>query len=60
VLWNKEVQADREVPANRPDNKEEDIAYLLRDVALPSDRNRGKHKNQSVQIQLTGLQNALP
>jgi hypothetical protein len=62
VLWNQEVQTDREVLANRPDiiikNKEDKICLLI-DVAIPSDRNviqkesknNLKYKNLSIEIQ---------
>jgi hypothetical protein len=62
VLWNQEVQTDREVLGNRPDiiikNKKDKICLLI-DVAIPSDRNvvnkeaekKLKHKKLSIEIQ---------
>jgi hypothetical protein len=42
VLWNQEVQTDREVLGKKPDiiikNKKDEICLLI-DVAIPSDRN---------------------
>jgi hypothetical protein len=41
LLWNQEVQTDKEVMTNRPDlvinNKRK--TYMLVDVAIPADRN---------------------
>jgi hypothetical protein len=41
VLWNQEIQTDREVLANRPDIivKNKDKTCLLIDAAIPSDKN---------------------
>jgi hypothetical protein len=42
ILWNRGVQTDREVLANRPDiiiKNKKDKVCLLMDVAIPSDRN---------------------
>jgi hypothetical protein len=62
VLWNQEVQTEREVLANRPDiiikNKKDKIC-LMTDVEIPSDRNviqkesenKLKYKNISIEIQ---------
>jgi hypothetical protein len=62
VLWNRGVQTDREVLANRPDiiikNMKDKICLLI-DVATPSDRNviqkefekKLKYKNLSIEIQ---------
>jgi hypothetical protein len=62
ILWNQEVQTDREVLGNRPDiiikNKKDKICLLI-DVAIPSDRNvvnkeakkKLKYKNLSIEIQ---------
>jgi hypothetical protein len=59
VLWNQEVQTDREVLANRPDIivKSKDKICLLIDAAIPSDRNviqnmaekKLKYKNLSIE-----------
>jgi hypothetical protein len=42
VFWNKGIQTDREVLANRPDiiikNKKDKTCFLV-DVAIPSDKN---------------------
>jgi hypothetical protein len=62
VLWNKEVQTNREVLANRPDiivKNKKDKTCLLIDVATPSDRNviqkkakkKLKYKHLSIEIQ---------
>jgi hypothetical protein len=62
VLWNQGIQTDREVLVHRPDiiikNKKDKIC-LLRDVAIPLDRNviqkenenKLKYKNLSIEIQ---------
>jgi hypothetical protein len=42
VLWNQEIQSEREFLANRPDiiikNMKDKICLLI-DIAIPSDRN---------------------
>jgi hypothetical protein len=62
VLWNQEVQTDREVLGKTPDiiikNKKDKICLMI-DVAIPSDRNvvkkeaemELKYKNFSTEIQ---------
>jgi hypothetical protein len=61
VLWNKGIQTDGEVLANRPDkiikNMKDKICLLI-DVAIPSDRNaiqesekKLEYKNLSIEIQ---------
>jgi hypothetical protein len=62
VLWNQEVQTDREVLENRPNiiiKIKKDKIYLLIGIAIPSDRNviqkesekKLKYKNLSIEIQ---------
>jgi hypothetical protein len=54
VLWNRGLQTDREVLANRPDiivGNTKDRTCLLTDVATPSERNVIKRRLNGIKTQ---------